>query len=353
MSTISIIIPTLNEGSQLPFLLEALEVQTRKADEVIVADAGSTDDTIKIALSCGAKVVPGGMPATGRNAGARVASGQIFLFLDADVIPEPDFLEQAVSAFEAGGFAVATCPIKATGNDFTDHLIMDATNLYIQLITPVSPRAPGFCIFALRSVHEQIHGFDETLKLSEDHDYVRRASKLGKFSILRNTFIPVSMRRLDKEGIVKLSLKYLWCELHAISGKPIHSMPFDYEFGSFQPNVKSTKKIFIDIAMLRKQMAKKIDLVDVMNEVSLDKFKQLVEFESITSLAATIRQVLDHHELEILNDYLYRRLAILRRKGRTVFRWRKMKNISKEILQIFDEKWLSLTNKGWPTKNKE
>ena len=68
---LSAIIPTLNEAVYLPLLLEALAAQTRPADEIIVADAGSADGTVELACRRGARVVRGGTPAVGRNAGAR------------------------------------------------------------------------------------------------------------------------------------------------------------------------------------------------------------------------------------------------------------------------------------------
>ena len=90
MPKVSVIIPTLNESAYLPALLDALRGQTRPPDEVIVADAGSTDGTVELVQAHGARVVPGGMPAVGRNAGAQVAIGDLFLFFDADVLPPPD-----------------------------------------------------------------------------------------------------------------------------------------------------------------------------------------------------------------------------------------------------------------------
>jgi glycosyltransferase involved in cell wall biosynthesis len=66
----SIIIPTLNEEVLLPNLLRDLQAQTFRDFEVIVADAGSKDGTVDLAQSLGARVVPGGMPAVGRNRGA-------------------------------------------------------------------------------------------------------------------------------------------------------------------------------------------------------------------------------------------------------------------------------------------
>ena len=78
--TISIIIPTLNEARFLPKLLESIKKQTFTDYEVIVADAGSKDKTLEIAKKYGARIVKGGFPAEGRNAGARAAKGDFLFF---------------------------------------------------------------------------------------------------------------------------------------------------------------------------------------------------------------------------------------------------------------------------------
>ena len=233
--TLSVIIPTLNEAAYLPGLLDALSRQTRPPDEIIVADAGSMDGTTELAWARGARVVCGGMPGAGRNAGARAATGDVFLFLDADVVPHPDFIERAFDEFTRAGYAVATCQVEALSDGLADQIIIEATNLYMRAVQPISPRAPGFCIFARRAIHEAIGGFDESLKMSEDHDYARRAAQHARFGVLAGVRIRVSMRRLEEEGLAELALKYLWCEMYALAGKPVHSMPFEYEFGTHQP----------------------------------------------------------------------------------------------------------------------
>ena len=227
---LSVIIPTLNEVHYLPRLLAALTAQTRPPDEVIVADAGSTDDTPAIARRQGAVVVAGGMPAVGRNAGARVARGDLLLFLDADVLPARDFIERVLAEFERRGLDVATCLMEPLSDHFTDHLLHRAANVYMLVIRPLSPRAPGFCILARRSIHEAISGFDESRQMAEDHDYVRRASRVGRFGVLTGVRVPVSVRRLVGEGLGPLAVKYLWVEAQTLVGRPIHSMPFEYRF---------------------------------------------------------------------------------------------------------------------------
>ena len=253
---LTVIIPTLNEISYLPQLLDALAIQTRLPDEIIVADAGSEDGTAELAQSRGVRVVPGGMPAVGRNAGARTAKGNLLLFLDADVLPPPEFIERVLEEFERKKYDVATCFIASINGNPLDGIICVGTNLYFQIIQPVSPHAPGFCILSKRTAHEKMGGFDESLTLSEDIDYARRAKRHGKFGILSSARIPVSMRRVGKEGLVGLGLKYAWCEIYALMGKPVRNAPFEYEFGTFGPANVSNRLDFIQLRKLHHQWSK-------------------------------------------------------------------------------------------------
>ena len=77
---LSIIIPTYNEEEYLPKLLYSIKEQEFKDYEIIVADAGSVDRTREIAESNGCKVIEGGLPAVGRNNGAKIAKGKYFYF---------------------------------------------------------------------------------------------------------------------------------------------------------------------------------------------------------------------------------------------------------------------------------
>jgi|YelNatPaOPRAMG01_1025707.scaffolds.fasta_scaffold02707_3 glycosyltransferase involved in cell wall biosynthesis len=237
---VSVIIPTLNEAAYLPNLLEALAAQTYPATEVIVADAGSTDGTPELARRYGALVVQGGTPAVGRNAGARVASGDLFLFLDADVVPFPDFIERAVMEFLNKQCDVATVRMVPWDGNLVERVVHDAANLCLILMQSIFPHAPGFCILIKRELHKKIGGFDERLLMGEDTDYVQRAARFGRFAVLTSTCIPVSMRRIRKEGMLRLGAKYLWCETQILMGKPICRIPFKYEFGAFPPPTRTS-----------------------------------------------------------------------------------------------------------------
>lgn len=96
MGTISVIVPSRNDAGFLAACLDALARQTRAADEVIVVDNGSTDDTAAVARAAGARVVDeplrGIWPATA--AGFDAASGDLLARLDADSVPAPDWIAQ-------------------------------------------------------------------------------------------------------------------------------------------------------------------------------------------------------------------------------------------------------------------
>lgn len=95
---ISIIIPVYNRAEHLQHCLTALTNQTipSKEYEIIVVDDGSTDNTAEIGRQFGADIIKTSNkgPGSARNRGLERAKGDLILFLDADIITPPDYLEQ-------------------------------------------------------------------------------------------------------------------------------------------------------------------------------------------------------------------------------------------------------------------
>ena len=103
---VSVVVPVHNGGAALRVCLQALERSARKPHEVIVVDDGSTDGSLECAAGFSAQVVllkgsPRG-PAFARNCGARKASGDILVFVDADVCVHQDTLGRFEDLFHAG-----------------------------------------------------------------------------------------------------------------------------------------------------------------------------------------------------------------------------------------------------------
>jgi len=231
---ISVIIPAYNEEAYLPHLLEDLKAQTFRDFEVIVADAGSSDRTRDLASQLGAKVVDGGLPGPGRNRGAEKARGEFFFFIDSDIRLETDFLEKAREEIESRFLDLATCEFIPLSDLLIDKVLHETANLYIKINQYSNPHAGGFCLIISRRLFRRIGGFDETLKLAEDHDLVKRAGQYRPLRVLGNVKVKISVRRFDSEGRIALSKKYLAVEAYRWFNGDLKKQVVDYQFGNFK-----------------------------------------------------------------------------------------------------------------------
>lgn len=103
MPTLSVIIPVLDGARCLPKCLESLRQSTTAPVECIVVDDGSSDGSAAIAEAAGVTVLRTrghAGPAVARNLGAAHATGDVLLFVDADVCVRPDTLDLIGGRFE-------------------------------------------------------------------------------------------------------------------------------------------------------------------------------------------------------------------------------------------------------------
>ena len=208
--------------------MECIKKQTYKGYEIIVADAGSKDRTGQIAKKYGCKVVKGGMPAVGRNNGAKVAKGNILLFLDADVQINRDFIKKALNEFNKNNLDIAGCLIYPIGSNIIDKLFLALFNMWTLATQFFYPNASGGGIFCQKWLHNKVNGFDETIILSEDMDYARRCGKYGKFRILNSVKAHIAMRRYEQEGRLNIGLKLLLSVFYRLFFGEIRGDVFKY-----------------------------------------------------------------------------------------------------------------------------
>ena len=226
--TLSVVIPALNEAANLSELLPLLRGQSRPPDEIFVAEAGSTDDTAAVAERCGARLVPGGRPAHGRNHGAREASGEWVFFLDADTRPpDGEFIARVLEELDRRRLAAAVCDCRAyyrpgdRGHDRPwlrawDRLLMAGQNGGVRAWHgrgfPV-----GLAVFMAvrREEFLSLGGFRGEVEPYEDSEYLLRAHRAltpapGQGSavgvLAPSTQVLISMRRYDVKGRVVFPL---------------------------------------------------------------------------------------------------------------------------------------------------
>ncbi|MDA1337401.1 MAG: glycosyltransferase [bacterium] len=237
---ISVIIPTLNEEEYLPVVLRSVRKQKIKDLEIIVADAGSKDATVDIAKSFGCRVTKGGMPGKGRNEGAKIAKGDVLVFLDADANLPANFFKGFMKEFDRRRLDVAGCLMKIPSKRRIYRVFEKLYKLYFKSTEKFYPHATN-CIVVKRWLHEEVQGFDETITLGEDFKYIQEASKKGKFGFLTNVWFHISPRRAEQD-MAKIITQYFLAEAYMTFIGPIRTDIFKYRFNNHLPGGWKQKK---------------------------------------------------------------------------------------------------------------
>jgi glycosyltransferase involved in cell wall biosynthesis len=203
---LTIIIPAKNEANMLPHLLRSLceqDYEEMSATRVIVADAGSTDDTVIAALSfrdrLSVEVISGGLPSVGRNAGARLATTRFLLFLDADVeLPDPTLLRRALSRMRGKNLHLATTNIACSEGGFFDDLLYAGNNFMQRVGSFTKPFATGMFMLFERNAFWALGGFNERALFAEDYLLSKGVAR-PRFGIVRGRVLTTN-RRFRKLG---------------------------------------------------------------------------------------------------------------------------------------------------------
>ncbi len=211
---ISVVIPTLNEEANLPKSLQSVGKIPR--GEVIVADGGSQDRTVPVAQEWGAKIVLSEPSRGGQmNAGARIASGDILLFLHADTVLPEKYAELIRHALldpniSGGSFAVKFS-LKTRGLNVKSRAISWRTKV---LRKPYGDQA----IFVRASLFSLMGGYAD-IPLMEDVEFVNRLRRRGKLAFIREPVVTDS-RRFESQGRIRATLRNKFTKIGYTLGVP-------------------------------------------------------------------------------------------------------------------------------------
>jgi glycosyltransferase involved in cell wall biosynthesis len=220
----SIIIPAKNEESNIRYCLDAVRELDFSKDnyEVIVIDNGSTDGTVSIVNDHGCSVyVKPQLSLSGlRNFGASVALGNIFVFLDADCVPDKDWLKNiAITLGESEVGCTGSTPVASVNGTWVEKVWSSfrtrrKNKYYTQWIN-----SSNFIV--RRELFVKVGGFNEKVSTGEDVDICFRLNKICK--ILFEPAIKV-VHLGEPKTIREFFFKEIWRGKGLISGLISHGV---------------------------------------------------------------------------------------------------------------------------------
>ncbi len=240
---LSIVIPTLNEEGYLPKLLLSIFAAAEGETEIIVVDGNSEDNTKGVVADCRRRApehvsvafVQSGFRNVShqRNLGGEMAKNKLLLFLDADTfLPPKGEFRKFLEAFMDKKLAVATCRFTPIEDDWRAGTYYNCFYYFQRVIKRISPYAMGACILTTKKIFMALHGFDTTIQINEDANFVNRASKRGPFAVIP-IFFSTSARRFRHYGYFRTGLKYIYIFLYRTCFGEIRNKNIPYEFGKY------------------------------------------------------------------------------------------------------------------------
>jgi glycosyltransferase involved in cell wall biosynthesis len=209
---LSFIIPAHNEEALLGDTLRALRAAAETVAEpfeLIVVDDGSTDRTAEIARSWHATVVPVHLRKISavRNAGARVARGDVLIFVDADTLVPARTVAAVVARLRQGVVAGGARVRLDDGVPPWGRILTSlVTAFYFQLRL-----AAGCFLFARREAFDAVGGFDENYFATEEVHLSRALHGQGRFVIVREavTTSGRKFRQFSASAFLRLVVHFL------------------------------------------------------------------------------------------------------------------------------------------------
>ena len=212
---LTIVIPTFNEEKYIWRTLNEIDNQVGvKHVKIIIADAGSTDKTIYLinlfkAKHSNIEIIKGGLPAVGRNAGAKLATTPCILFLDADItFTKRNAILSSVDLVSFMDYdMVSTNPIYKGKWDIRANIMFKLNKYITWFLSKTEPFAIGGFTMVSKKSFNLLGGYDENAKQSEDWLLSKKVHP-KKFKLLPN-LITQDNRRFKSYGYFSM-IKLMW-----------------------------------------------------------------------------------------------------------------------------------------------
>ncbi len=217
---ISLIVPVYMEEKLLEHTLSVYTRDLRKKYdfELIVSDGGSSDKSIEIARRHADKVVIHSENrrqtiAEGRNKGAEVASGNVFVFINGDTVPaDCDSFFCQISKWSKGeaqnsAAGALACAVNVAPNEKVakDNIFYGFHNCYVRFLNMLGMgMGRGECQIVRSSIFKEVGGYNSKIAAGEDFDLFRRIAKIAKVSYEKRLLVYESPRRFRKYGYLRI-----------------------------------------------------------------------------------------------------------------------------------------------------
>lgn len=214
--SVSVIIPVFNEARTLASTMAAIRSEAAPL-EIVVVDAGSSDDSPLVAKKAGARIIRSHFRQRAHqlNLGARHARAEIIVFLHADTILPPTGIDRIVNVLQGPTIA---------GGAFQRRYASPSKLLRITCLLAlcrnllIGWHLGDQAMFVRRSVFFQLGGFREVDQF-EDLDFSRRLKRFGRIVTL-TPWVTSSARRFN-EGAARRTLRDLGLTIrYLVKGLP-------------------------------------------------------------------------------------------------------------------------------------
>ena len=187
---LSFVVPAHNEESLIDATVRSIDAAAKASGrdyEIIVVDDASTDGTAKVAEAAGATVLTATCRqiAGTRNTGARAATGDILLFVDADTMIGANIVLAVIDSIQRGAIGGGAHiqfdpPIPMYAKILLP--IVQATNKRIGILS-------GCFLFCTRSAFDAVGGYNETVYAAEEAFFSRALKREGPIITLNETVV--------------------------------------------------------------------------------------------------------------------------------------------------------------------